>query len=285
MAQSSIQHDFIVCDAGSTKCQWAIVRSGQIVHTIESVGVNPALLSVDEIKALLPADFLRLSPRVPIYYYGAGCIGAEVNARVVHALDSVCQPSSVCVESDMLGAARATLAHDKGIVCILGTGANSCAYNGSQIVESIRPLGYILGDEGSGADIGKALVADALKGFLSADITNKFFAFASVGYAQIVENIYRHKGANAYLARFARFALDNMSDPQIADIVSARFRLFLQRNVLRYSSEYLSAEVNFVGGVANAFKDILAGECASVGLKMGRVCCRPLEGLVAYHCA
>ena len=278
----------VVADGGSTKCKWAVATvggSGTGVDVFETKGVNPLQLSAEAIVGLWRDEPIAATRGVDIIiYYGAGCIGGAPNERIAEALRSLTGCGNVEVLSDMLGAARALFGSKRGIACILGTGCNSCLYDGRGIVRSVRPLGYILGDEGSGADIGKHIVADALKGLLPDDLAGRFYEFAGADYATIIERIYSQPRANAYLASFARFAADNMRDPHVRGIVRSRFEAFIRRNVSLYLRDGVNVgRVGFVGGVASQFADILRQVCEAAGLPDVDVVADPLRPMVEYH--
>lgn len=281
-----LKNNIVIADGGSTKCRWAVVESGRVARVFETKGVNPIQLSADAISDLWrqDADFRLASQVDTVFYYGAGCIGGEPDDRITTAVGELTGCADVRVFSDMLGAARALFGSSRGVACILGTGCNSCLYDGRVIVSNVRPLGYILGDEGSGADIGKHIVADALKGLLPDDLTRRFFDFAEADYHTVIKRIYAEPRANAYLASFARFAAENIERPQIHDIVSGRFAAFLRRNVALYARGAESAErVGFVGGVAAQFEPILRRVCADAGVGPVVVERDPLMSMVRYH--
>lgn len=273
-----------VVDGGGTKCHWLVFGRGGECDFV-TPGVNPLMLSASQIVetwASAVAD-AGVGCVDEVYYYGAGCIGGEANEKIADALRHLTHCGHVVVESDILGAARATLGREAGVACILGTGCNSCLYDGRAIVANVRPLGYILGDEGSGADIGKHIVADALKGLLDRRTTEAFFAFAGGDYAEIVRRVYSQPRANAYLATFAQFAAERSADPAVEAIVQERLRAFLRRNVLLYPAEGLSAGVSFVGGVASHFEASLRCVCGEFGVGVRAVCADPVGGLRRYH--
>lgn len=219
-----------------------------------------------------------------VYYYGAGCIGGEADRRIAAAITSLTGVAAVAVFSDMLGAARALLGRRSGVACILGTGCNSCLYEGGDIVRNVRPLGYILGDEGSGADIGKHLVADALKGLLPRELEREFYAFADAGYSEIVRRIYSEPRANAYLASFVPFVARHIQRAEMRNLVAGRLEAFLRRNVMLYGPAALDGTVvGFTGGVAAQFEAQLRQACREVGLADVVVEADPLPGLVEYH--
>lgn len=276
----------VVADGGSTKCHWAIFGGG-VDMDIVTEGVNPVMMSADQIFDLWGGALAHILPQKlgidAVHYYGAGCVGGDANERMRQALERLTGCDSIEVGSDMLGAARATLGYSAGVACILGTGCNSCLYDGRSIASSIPPLGYILGDEGSGADIGKRIVADTLKGLLPTVVTEAFFRFAGTDYRGIIDRIYSQPRANAYLATFARFAAQWMNDASVASIVQERLDMFLRRNVLLYPPKSLSGGVCFVGGVAHQFESALRGACAAYGLEVKAVVADPVAGERRYH--
>lgn len=280
----------VIADGGSTKCKWAVVSlcGGQRdLATFLTSGVNPVQMSEDDIVDLWQGAseaFCAMSGAEAVFFYGAGCIGGEANNRVAAAIGRLSGVDAVHVCSDMVGAARALLGDKGGVACILGTGCNSCLYDGAQIVRNVRPLGYILGDEGSGADIGKHLVADALKGLLPASLAVKFYSFAGAEYPDIIRHIYGEPRANAYLATFVRFVAENIDCAEMQTLVRGRFDAFLRRNVLLYGAEALcESTIGFTGGVAAQFEGILRQACIANGLINVVVRQDPLPGLVDYH--
>lgn len=274
----------MVVDGGSTKCHWLAFGDGPDV-LFASPGLNPLMLNFNEIvsRFLQAAEGREVGLVDEIYYYGAGCIGGEVNSKVAKALSQVFGCQSVVVYSDILGAARATLGRSSGIACILGTGCNSCHYDGENIVSNIPPLGYILGDEGSGADIGKRIVADALKGLFDNDLTSAFWKFAGCGYRDIIGHVYSEPHANAYLARFARFAIEHIDNASIESIVRERMAMFLSRNVLLYPEPVRRGGVGFVGGIAANFDGLLREVCADSGVSVRSIVETPISGIRLYH--
>lgn len=274
----------VVVDGGGTKCHWLVFGRGGECDFV-TPGVNPLMLSEGQIvEAWAPAVAdAGVGCVDEAYYYGAGCIGGEANKKIADAMRHLVRCGRVAVESDILGAARATLGREPGVACILGTGCNSCQYDGRGIVGNVRPLGYVLGDEGSGADIGKHVVADALKGLLDRRTTEAFFAFAGEDYGEIIRHVYSQPRANAYLARFAQFAAERIAVPAVCTIVQERFRAFLRRNVLLYPPESLSGGVSFVGGVASHFEASLRRACGEFGVGVRAVCADPVSGLRRYH--
>ncbi len=274
----------LIADCGSTKCHWLAFNDGPDC-AFSSQGLNPLMLPPDDLHTLLSQalDNPNLGNIDAIHFYGAGCIGGNVNSLVASTLSAILHCPAVHVYSDILAAARATLQHNPGIACILGTGCNSCQYDGDNIIKNIPPLGYILGDEGSGADIGKHVVANALKGLLSQNLTNDFFTFANEDYHSIISHIYSQPRANAYLAHFAHFALQHADDEQIVDILIDRFNAFINRNILLYPANAILRGVGFVGGIAANFSHLLQGVCLDRGITVRSIVDAPINALRQYH--
>lgn len=277
------QKRIMVVDGGSTKCHWLVFGAGPDVE-FTSGGVNPLMVQASQLTAEWEALFRgREVGRVDeVAYYGAGCIGGPANEKVARALEGVTGCGAVTVESDIVGAARATLGHEEGIACILGTGCNSCLYDGRMVVANVPPLGYILGDEGSGADIGRAVVAAALKGLLNERLTREFWEFAGEDYRSIISRIYSQPRANAYLANFARFAVSHLDDESVEALVLRRLGEFLSRNVMLYDRAQ-GLPVGFVGGVAKSFEPLLRRACEAKGVSVKVVVADPTEGIRRFH--
>ncbi len=220
-----------------------------------------------------------------IHYYGAGIISDEIKGNVVQALKAnIPSAQRIEVDSDLLAAARALCGHKPGIACILGTGSNSCYYDGERVVDNVSPLGYILGDEGSGAVLGKLLVGDVLKKQLPEHLCEKFLKEYNTDRTQIINAVYRQPAANRYLAQFAPFLQHNIQEPAIHDLVFRAFTAFFVRNVESYAG-YKDLPCNFVGSIALYQKEVLKEAAASRGITIGNIIQNPMEGLVKYHSA
>ena len=181
----------------------------------------------------------------------------------------------------MLAAARGLCGHEAGIACIMGTGSNSCYYDGKQIVSNVSPLGFILGDEGSGAVLGKLLIGDLLKNQLPEGLKEKFLEQFNLTPATIIDSIYRQPFPNRFLASLSPFALQNITEPKIRTLVQNSFRNFLERNVKQY--DYKQAPVHFIGSVAYYYKEVLTEAAAEAGIMLGTIIKSPMEGLIQYH--
>lgn len=275
----------IIADSGSTKTDWTIINDGVATPFCTS-GINPMMQSSSSIAETLRSESGMWSELEGgrLFFYGAGCIGESAQRNIKDAITAVFAPSAVEINSDLLGAARALCGHKAGIACILGTGANSCLYDGEKIVANTHPLGYILGDEGSGAYIGRRIVADVLKGLMPDDITRLFWEWCGTTYEEIIENVYRRPYPNRYLANVTHFAKQNISHPAISGIVEEAFASFIGRNLCQYG-DLTSQPIGFVGSVANAFEDKLRHVMDAKGLTLGRILHSPMEGLIEWHTA
>ncbi len=279
----------LIADSGSTKTSWCLT-DGSERHFWTTQGLNPYQQDKEEMTRVVTVELLpeltRMFPegRWPIdavYFYGAGCT-AEMSPVVASALnDTVAEHAPVHVASDMLGAARALAKHDEGIVCILGTGSNSCLYDGTAIVCQVAPLGVILGDEGSGAYIGKRLAADCLKGQFSEEICRLFRQETGLSSETIVRKVYREPFPNRFLASLSPFCARHRDMTEIHRFLVDCFHEFFSRNVARYGRPELPS--HFIGSVAWFYRDELREAAGRCGYEVGRVVQSPMEGLIRYH--
>lgn len=272
----------LIADSGSTKTDWAAVADdGGLLKTIRTVGLNPFQVTEEQIavEAAKVASELASPASVTIHFYGAGCT-PEKQPVVARALRRAFKNVVFCeVASDMLGAARAVCGSQPGICCILGTGSNSCAYDGDKIVKNVPPLGFILGDEGSGAVMGKRLVADVLKSQLPKPICDRFFDRYHLTQADIIERVYRQPKPNTFLASFMPFIQQYIGEKEIRNLVKESFREFLRRNVMQYDG-WQTLPIGFVGSIAKIYRDILEEVAAEEGMHIGDIVQAPLEALV-----
>lgn len=274
----------LIADSGSTKTDWCAADGNSLLR-ITTKGMNPFFQTEDEIadeigQTLLPALGGRSIDRV--YFYGAGCT-PEKAPLVAEAIGRHMAGAQVSVGSDMLGAARALCGTQPGIACILGTGSNSCYYNGREIESNVSPLGFILGDEGSGAVLGKLLAGNILKNQTTPEIKEKFLAQTGLTPAVIIDRVYRQPFPNRFLASLAPFISENIAEPSIHSMVLDSFISFVRRNVMQY--DWQSHPVHFTGSVAWHFRDILLQAAQATGIHTGNIVQSPMQGLVEYHTA
>jgi N-acetylglucosamine kinase-like BadF-type ATPase len=218
-----------------------------------------------------------------IYFYGAGCSFPDKKILVSRALVRFFGNSMIEIQSDLLGAARSLFQHEKGIACILGTGSNSCYYNGKEIEQNVSPLGFILGDEGSGAVLGKLFIADCLKNQLPVELKEKFLTCYELTPEMILENVYKKPFPNRYLAQFTPFLLENIEEPSIFNLVYDSFDAFLIRNVMQYPLDDI--QIGFVGSVAYYFRDTIEIVASERRIIISDIVQNPMNGLVKYHSA
>lgn len=274
----------LIADSGSTKTEWCLADQGAAVRRLLTAGTNPYFQTPEEIsreirESLRPA--LEGMPVEAICFYGAGCASPEKNRIVEEALASYF-PVPINVYSDLVGAARSLCGDRPGIACILGTGSNSCVYDGQRITDQVSPLGFILGDEGSGATLGKMLVGDCLKRQLPEPLAREFMERYELTPALLLERVYKRPFPNRYLASFSPFLREHLAEPAIHRLVYDSFRSFFVRNILVYK-EYGRYPAHFVGSVAFHFQEVLREAAASVGVELGLIRQAPMEGLVEYH--
>lgn len=273
----------IIADSSTTRTEWAIVENGKVVERAFTSGVNPYFMSRREISHVvrleLPETFFRRRWQ-HVWFYGAGCATAE-KCKVMEASLVAQFKSPVTVNSDILGAARGLLVHNPGLACILGTGSNSCLYDGESIVRTVRPLGYILGDEGSNAYMGRLLIADVLKGLAPRHVADRFYERFGVSAVKLLDDIYSVSMAGRLLASYAVFLSENLGDPYVSDLVRAALTAFFRRNILAY--DYSGNGISFVGSAAVAYEQLLREVAAGFGAEVA--CVRPssLPGLIEYH--
>ena len=275
----------LIADSGSTKTDWCLCNQVAIVQNIQTQGINPyhqTEEAIEEVlrKELLP-QFEAQSSQPRVIFYGSGCANETACNRIKEALFKVLGSEDVTVHSDLLGAARALCGHEEGIACVLGTGSNSCLYNGKEITANTPPLGYILGDEGSSAVLGRRLVGDCLKNQLPEAIRDEFLAEYQLTQEIILEKVYRQPLANRFLASLTPFLSKHREVPEVHKLLVESFTDFFVRNVKQYRRPWLP--IHFVGSIANAFPAELKEAAESLGMELGTILQSPMEGLIKYH--
>lgn len=274
----------LIADSGSTKTQWCLIEGGRPACTLRTPGTNPYFQTPEEIRKVIGETLhpaLAAYPVEAVFFYGAGCASAEKNRLVEEVLTDFF-PVPTKVNSDLFGAARALCGRRPGIACILGTGSNSCLYDGEKITEHIPPLGFILGDEGSGAALGRRLAGDCLKRQLPASLCEKWMRRYALTPETVLEKVYKQPFPNRFLASFAPFLLKHIDQPAIYSLVYDSFVAFFTRNVMTYTG-YDQYPIHFTGSIAYYYREVLQAAAAELGLKIGKIEREPMEGLVAYH--
>ena len=274
----------LIADSGSSKTDWRILHPDGTIQQYKTGGINPFYQDESEIREELSKN---LKPKVPegvthIFFYGAGCVNKEKQDVLKNALLLNFPWALVNVENDILGAARALCHHEPGIACILGTGANSCLYDGDKIVENIRGYGFILGDEGSGSYLGKRLVINYLRKELPEELLRSFKKRFPLEEDEILNEVHTQPYPNRYLASFSKFLFHHIKEPYIYKLVYDGFALFMEKNVLKYenASQY---KVHFVGSIAFYFANILRQVANDRGITLKNILESPIAGLTLYH--
>ena len=274
----------LIADSGSTKTDWLYIAPDGTRTELHTDGINPARDTREYIYNVIYHQLLtQLSQTLEleaVYFYGAGCI-RPFSQTVQSVISELLPKCSVEVESDLLGAARALCAHEPGIACILGTGSNSCLYDGKNIVMQTPPLGYILGDEGSGAMLGKTLLNGLFKGLLPESLMQDFTDTFNMTLSDIIQRVYRGPAANTFLASLVPFIAKHRALPAIHAMLVDALRLFIVRNIAIYRHKELP--IHCVGGVAHQFAEELREAVASEGMIIGHILRRPIEAIVQYH--
>ena len=270
----------LIADGGSTKIDWTVV-SGISQKTFRSPGINPVLWDIGKIEQMLQEGLPHeiLSDVESVYFYGAGCLGRSAEKMHEALMRVVAHDAEIEVESDLLGAARALFGNERGIACILGTGSNSALYGGKEIISNIHPLGYILGDEGSGASMGKHFLNALYKGRLPESLREDFETETGLTYDDVIDHVYRQPMANKFLASLVIFVSKRRKE--CAELLNEEFDNFIEKDILPYN--HCELPVGIVGGVGYEFHEELKEIFLRHRLKLNKVVARPMENLVDYH--
>ena len=276
----------LIADSGSTKTAWCLISGNQRVKDITTKGINPFYQTEEEIEAELKNTLCQEiggeNKINSVYFYGAGCADSQINNKLTKTLQQVLKSDKAEVSSDMLGAARGIFKHQKGIACIMGTGSNSAYYDGNEIVKSIPAGGFIIGDEGSGAVLGKTLIADYIKNQMPENILAEFKKFYNGTYLDVVNHVYKQPFPNRWLANFTKFMYEKREDDYIHNMIVNSFTLFFNRNIKQFDS-WKNTEVGFVGSIAYYFEKELKEAAQKCEITVSEIYQNPIEGLIEYH--
>ena len=271
----------LIIDAGSTKMEWILLDGNVVKQRFYTEGFNP---NYSDRQCLVETCRGASLPNgiQSIHYYGTGC-GNDQNCQAIKEVFQVQFPDAdIHVTHDLMAACHAVLGHERGVACILGTGSNSCLYDGESIIEKAVSLGYLVGDEGSGMHIGREVVRAYFYGFMPEELRMKFDMEYHLALKDLIQRLYHEGQPSKYLASFAKFAGENQSHPFIQGLVKGCFKAFIEAFVLRYKG-CKSLKVSFVGSVAFHFQDILKESLADYGIKSGEIMQAPAEGLIKYY--
>ena len=294
----------LIADSGSTKTDWTLLnpsdRDGNgVIATFHTQGITPIHQTPEQIRQIIGQELVQQLSSFPrarlidsgvletpllsnlnVVFYGSGCTPVHA-PHMRQLLTGVLSTQNVEVYSDLMGAARALCQQEEGIACILGTGANSCLYDGQGIVQNTPALGYILGDEGSGSVLGRMFMNAIFKNPDFADIRDEYLAKEKLTQADVIRKVYHESLANRFLATTSLFIGEHLDSPLLQQLVVDNFRNFFQRNIKPYGRRDLP--VSFVGSMAQNYPDQLAAAARAEGFTIGHIAKSPMEGLVAYH--
>lgn len=274
----------LIADSGSTKTEWCLLKNNK-PHIFTSQGMSPYFLNSEGMDKIILQEvkpFLKNNKIEEIYFYGTGCKNPANIKMVKKVFQKNFVEAVVVVDNDLSGAAKALCGHEKGIACILGTGSNSCYYNGKRIVKNSPGLGFVLGDEGSGAYLGKKVIQHFLYDIFDADLRARFDAKFITTDVEILESVYKKPLPNRYLASFAIFLAENRGHYMIENIIEDGLNDFFFTHIIRYR-ESVKLPIHFTGGIAFGFKDVVEQLCTGYDLQLGNILRSPMEGLIKYH--
>lgn len=283
----------LIVDSGSTKTSWCFAflpntSSADGARTVTTEGLNPAVMSAEEVeekiaKALnhcLQSLSISAADVENVFFYGAGCIAGRT-VVVSESIQSILVDARIYVADDLLGAARALCGHKAGIACILGTGSNTCLYDGENIVAHTPALGYVLGDEGSGAVLGRKFLNAVLKQTLPENIRKRFLQESGLDMAEVINRVYRSPAPNRFLASMSKYIHGYLDEKEVRDIVIDNFEDFIRNNILAYGDEFRT--INVVGSIAYHYKEQLTEAASRNGFQIGKIIKSPIEGLIEFH--
>lgn len=275
--------NILIADSGATKTDWCLIQNGVEQQRFFTKGISPIYQTEEEIAKEISENVFPLLKGQKIdavRFYGSGCIPEKI-PLVKSAITHSFQHSDIEVYSDLIAAAHALCGHDKGIACILGTGSNSCEWDGEKVTNQVSPLGFILGDEGSGGSLGKLLVSDALKNQLTSGLKEKLLQKYNLTPANIIDNVYRKPFPSRFLASLTPFLLENIDDESIRRIIEKGFSDFFERNVMQY--DFQQNSVSFVGSIAWYYAPILKAVADTKNIRIGKIEQSPMSGLKEYY--
>jgi len=278
----------LIADSGSTKTHWRLINDTKNSTSVTTQGINPYFQSEEDIFKILKTELLpslnQTSSPLNIFFYGAGCGTPDKNKTVSSAISKLFPNSAIEVNNDLLAAARALCGNNKGIAAILGTGSNTCYYDGKKIAEHPESsgLGYILGDEGSGAHMGLTFIKAYLNKELPANVADKFYRSFKLDKADILDAVYKRPMPNKFLASFSLFIYENISEPFLVNLVTDCLNQFFDKHICKYA-QHKNVNLNCVGSVAFYYTDLLKKVSHTKGVTIGKIIANPIDDLALYH--
>lgn len=275
----------LLADSGATKSEWCLAETKKRTQSVFTQGISPYFHSTEQIEHIIRQELLPKLKKPSIdavFYYGTGCADPN-NAKIVKkAITNVFKGAKVEIGTDLVSAARGLCGHTKGMACNLGTGSFACYYDGKKIAKLSAGIGYVLGDEGSGAFLGKKVIQYYLYNTFDEELRYKFDAKYKTDRAGILENVYKKPLPNRYLASFAMFLAENRNHFMVENIIEDGLNDFFFTHLCKYNESW-KLPIHFTGGVAYAFRDVITDLCHSYQFEMGQILKAPMEGLVKYH--
>lgn len=280
---------FLIADSGSTKANWHLVYGPLKNERYETMGYSPHYLTTNQIESSLKADLLpQMGEKVDlvskIYFYGTGCSSETDIATIRNAIKPCFPKAEIFVNHDLLASARATCGQSAGIACILGTGSNSCMFDGRDVTDNLPSLGFMLGDEGSGGDLGRRLAKAYFYREMPEDLSQAFHKkYKGLTKNQLIHKVYTEEDMpSRYMANFSKFLGEHLEHPYIRTLISGSFGEFLDRQVLKYPTAKTDP-IHFIGSIAHFFQEVLI-ECLEVReMHVGEIIRNPMERLISYH--
>lgn len=275
----------LIADSGSTKTDWRLIDDKKNIHQFRTAGLNPYFLNADQISEIIQHELKLETDKnniKEIYFYGAGCSGKEKCDEVAVALRAIFSKATIEVQHDLLAACRSLCGREKGIVSILGTGSNSCFYDGEKIIDQVPSLGFILGDEGSGAHLGKKLVQSYFYRELPDDLAKRFEGKFHLTKEEVLETVYRKPLPNQFLASFTHFIFQNRNETFFVKMVYDCFSEFFSRHICKYEN-YQKQKIHCTGSVGFYFADTFRQVASERGIQVGKIIESPIAGLTLYH--
>jgi len=276
--------NILIADSGATKCEWCLLHDGK-QKKLDTQGISPYFLDEAGIVRVIESE---LKPSIArwrvdaVYYYGTGCKDPDNRKLVQRAIRRVFSGADVHVTHDLMGAALSVCGDGKGIACILGTGSNSCYFDGKKIAKNSPGLGFVLGDEGSGAYLGKKVLQYYLYNTFDEDLRYKFDAKYATNTSEILESVYKRPLPNRYLASFTLFLVENRGHYMVENIIEDGLNDFFFQHLCKYRESW-KLPIHFVGGVAYGFRDVIRELCGTYEFELGTILKKPMDGLVKYH--
>lgn len=275
----------LIVESGTTKTHWVLLDAGQIVENFTTPGFNPYYSTTDEITKSIAnglPDTLKTGVVDDVFFYGTGCSSTENCNKIKSILEKFFQKAVIETHHDLYAAAVALLKNREGVACILGTGSNSCLWDGQHIVENVPSTGWILGDEGSATYLGKIMLKAFLSGEMPEPITRKFYDYTGLDFGGVLHKIYGESQPNRWISQLSPFASAHLDEETVKNLVKQNFRDFLSEQVKKYTG-YQEKEISFTGSVAWHFRNELLDVLQEENLHIGIILQEPMEGLIAYH--